>query len=293
MDERDRWLAAAAEILHAPTSDAAHDLFVTALMRDARAELATRVSLQPEAPEVIAISVDGVRPVPPTELWPEAADARRHPLNRYVADTGDTSPVRLVDVIRAGWELDSQGYEAMEALGITLHQLTLPVSPRGGAYDGWVVLNEDGFDDEVHGRFTRLQAFLTGLDRHVRLLAAHECWTAGLAAAADAPRLTPRERVILGLMESGSTADSIAGRLAISPRTVHKHQENLYRKLGACDRLSAVLRAQRLGLLHTPVDDATPTALTAPSAPTAWSGRAVVRTGRPGRQTPEEGRPPG
>jgi hypothetical protein len=30
---------------------------------------------------------------------------------------------------------------------------------------------------------------------------------------------------------------------------VHKHQENLYRKLGAVDRLSAVLEAQRAGLL--------------------------------------------
>lgn len=270
MDERDRWLRAAGDILHAPTADVAHDLFVAALLSDAGAELATRVSLQPDAPEVIRISVDGVRQVPSPDLWPEAADARRHPLNRYVAETGDACPVRLVDVIQAGWELDSAGYEAMEALGITLHQLTLPVSPRGGAYDGWVVLNEVGFDDEVHARFTRLQAFLTGLDRHVRLLAAHECWTAGLAAAADAPRLTPRERVILGLMESGATAESIAGRLGISPRTVHKHQENLYRKLGACDRLSAVLRAQRLGLLHPP---------DAVAAPNAWSGRVLVRTG--------------
>ncbi|MGO2809736.1 LuxR C-terminal-related transcriptional regulator [Glutamicibacter arilaitensis] len=40
--------------------------------------------------------------------------------------------------------------------------------------------------------------------------------------------------------------------MRISPRAVHKHQENLYRKLGAVDRLSAVLRAQQCGLLATP-----------------------------------------
>ena len=58
------------------------------------------------------------------------------------------------------------------------------------------------------------------------------------------PALTPRERVVLELLATGSTAEGVAARLAISPRTVHKHQEHLYRKLGACDRLSAVLAAQ-------------------------------------------------
>jgi ATP/maltotriose-dependent transcriptional regulator MalT len=62
-------------------------------------------------------------------------------------------------------------------------------------------------------------------------------------------RLTARELVVLTLLAEGLTATAIAHRLNISPRTVHKHQENLYRKLGTADRLAAVLRAQRLGLL--------------------------------------------
>ena len=48
------------------------------------------------------------------------------------------------------------------------------------------------------------------------------------------------------------TVEGLAARLSISPRTVHKHQEHLYRKLGAVDRLSAVLSAQRLGLIGSP-----------------------------------------
>jgi len=44
-------------------------------------------------------------------------------------------------------------------------------------------------------------------------------------------------------------AAAIARRLAISPRTVTKHLENLYRKLGTCDRLTTVLTAQRLNLV--------------------------------------------
>ncbi|MFJ9323925.1 response regulator transcription factor [Streptomyces globisporus] len=46
----------------------------------------------------------------------------------------------------------------------------------------------------------------------------------------------------------------IGGRLGISPRTVHKHLNALYRKLGAADRLSAVLRAQDPGLLTGSAD---------------------------------------
>ncbi len=62
-------------------------------------------------------------------------------------------------------------------------------------------------------------------------------------------RLTGREHAVLTLLVGGLTATAIAHRLGTSPRTVHKHLENLYRKLGASDRLTAVLRAQRLGLL--------------------------------------------
>jgi DNA-binding NarL/FixJ family response regulator len=53
--------------------------------------------------------------------------------------------------------------------------------------------------------------------------------------------LTARERAVLALLSEGMTAVAIAHRLAISPRTVHKHLENIYAKLGVTDRLGAVL----------------------------------------------------
>ncbi|MBM7809251.1 helix-turn-helix transcriptional regulator [Saccharothrix algeriensis] len=61
--------------------------------------------------------------------------------------------------------------------------------------------------------------------------------------------LTDRELAVLGVLAEGLTADAIARRMDISPRTVHRHLQHLYRKLGTTDRLSAVLRAQSLGLL--------------------------------------------
>ena len=71
-----------------------------------------------------------------------------------------------------------------------------------------------------------------------------------------APDLTPREQQVLQMLGEGLLARSIAQRLTISERTVHKHLGNVYRKLEAHDRLLAVRRAEGYGLLTLPVSRA-------------------------------------
>jgi DNA-binding NarL/FixJ family response regulator len=61
--------------------------------------------------------------------------------------------------------------------------------------------------------------------------------------------LTARELGVLELIATGLTATAVARRCGISVRTVHKHLENVYRKLGCADRLSAVLAAREAGFL--------------------------------------------
>jgi DNA-binding CsgD family transcriptional regulator len=63
--------------------------------------------------------------------------------------------------------------------------------------------------------------------------------------------LTAREHEVLEMLSQGLLARSIATRLDVSERTVHKHLGSVYRKLDAHDRLLAVRRAQSLGLLTT------------------------------------------
>lgn len=65
----------------------------------------------------------------------------------------------------------------------------------------------------------------------------------------DQTGVTDRERDVLELLAQGLTAIAIAGRLDVSPRTVHRHLENTYRKLGVHDRLLAVGAARRQGLI--------------------------------------------
>lgn len=64
-----------------------------------------------------------------------------------------------------------------------------------------------------------------------------------------AENLTAREIQVMQLVAGGLTAQAVAHACRISVRTVHKHVENAYTKLGVHDRVSAVDRARRCGLL--------------------------------------------
>jgi DNA-binding CsgD family transcriptional regulator len=57
------------------------------------------------------------------------------------------------------------------------------------------------------------------------------------------PELTPREREVLCWLATGKTDPDIAALLGISVRTVHKHLEHIYVKLGVETRTAAVMRA--------------------------------------------------
>nr|WP_269811082.1 LuxR C-terminal-related transcriptional regulator [Kineosporia rhizophila] len=61
--------------------------------------------------------------------------------------------------------------------------------------------------------------------------------------------VTSRELEVLSLVAAGLTAAAVARRCGISTRTVHKHLEHAYTKLGCHDRLSAVLQLRDAGLL--------------------------------------------
>jgi pimeloyl-ACP methyl ester carboxylesterase/DNA-binding CsgD family transcriptional regulator len=61
--------------------------------------------------------------------------------------------------------------------------------------------------------------------------------------------LTPRETEILTLIASGLSDNEIAGRLVLSPHTVHRHVANVRTKLGLPSRAAAVAAAAKRGLL--------------------------------------------
>ncbi|MFT4217565.1 MAG: LuxR C-terminal-related transcriptional regulator [Micropruina sp.] len=101
-----------------------------------------------------------------------------------------------------------------------------------------------------------LVAFWPHATRTVRAQQAQD-W---VRAAVDQNHMTDRELQVLALLAEGLLATSIASRLQLSPRTVHKHLGNIYRKLGVHDRLVAVSLARLHGLV-----DAYPSSPTTPA----------------------------
>ena len=60
-------------------------------------------------------------------------------------------------------------------------------------------------------------------------------------------KLTTRERQVLSLVAEGSTNREIAEELSLSPKTVNRHVENIFGKLGVFSRAAAVAKALKAG----------------------------------------------
>ncbi len=66
-------------------------------------------------------------------------------------------------------------------------------------------------------------------------------------ATLRAAGLTEREAEVLRLLALGHSNTAIADHLTLSPRTVGKHLQNIYEKLGARSRTQAMLTAWSIG----------------------------------------------
>jgi DNA-binding NarL/FixJ family response regulator len=76
------------------------------------------------------------------------------------------------------------------------------------------------------------------------------------AAASD---LSGRELAVLQLLARGLTAQAIGRRLGASPRTIQKHLQHIYQKLGVNDRMAAVrVATARQLLVVSPAGRGTP-----------------------------------
>ena len=124
-------------------------------------------------------------------------------------------------------------------------QLALPTHLRPSGHRAFVIGRDTPFGPGEMEFGARVWRLLIGMDRQVQAFSRMRPAT----DVAQDFRLTPRELTVLGLLVEGLTAGAIARRLAIGERTVQKHLEHAYTKLGVGDRLSAVLRAQHLGLI--------------------------------------------
>jgi DNA-binding CsgD family transcriptional regulator len=171
-----------------------------------------------------------------------------HPILRYFLATGDWRVMQVADVPTdiVSTAVSGAWIERGRQWGGVQHQIALPLTRRRA----FVVGRPEPFTGAEMHLARQVRRLIAGLDRHH---GAFSRWSraAGLEAwvTADDVGLTPRELTVLALLAEGLTAASIGRRLMITERTVHKHLQHSYTKLGVTDRLGAVLRAQRIGLL--------------------------------------------
>jgi DNA-binding CsgD family transcriptional regulator len=173
-----------------------------------------------------------------------------HPLTRAHRRPGGLAPLRLSDVASPR-EIRRTRHE----LGMP-HVLTIPlaVTPRHLCR---VALMRSGPDFPARGLQLagQIQPVLGAIYALRDRMGPDQPGAPGPPPSDDADTgmpVTARELAVLGLMADGLIAAAIARQLSISPRTVSKHIENIYRKLGTHDRTSAVLRGQAMGLLPAP-----------------------------------------
>ncbi|MFJ9801334.1 helix-turn-helix transcriptional regulator [Streptomyces wuyuanensis] len=106
---------------------------------------------------------------------------------------------------------------------------------------------------EVHAELRALAPSVADPGLREQLLSLCDRLTAAAgpgAAAGDAGRtLAPRELDVLACVATGSTNAAVAERLGLRPETVKAYLRSAMRRLGAHNRLEAVVAARRAGLL--------------------------------------------
>lgn len=181
----------------------------------------------------------------------------RHPLLRWFAATQDPtaqSSDRVPQAISS--RRDRDWLKELLAPFSMEQQVSIPCWMAGPAYGAFVLGRPgDDFDDAEMELARRVQPLLTGLARQVH--AQSGLGWSGPPAGVAAVGLSCSETAVLSLLARGYTALRMARILGVSPRTVHKHLEHAYRKLGVSDRLMAVQVAVELGLVH-PGPDTSP-----------------------------------
>ena len=186
------------------------------------------------------------------ERWQSRDAISGHPLIRWFAATQSTAPQTTQRV--PAHIAPSPAYREIEEdvlrQGGCDVQLSLPYHLDGLEHRAFVLARTGAdFHDDDLALARLLQPILCGLDRQVSVLSAHG---GTLVDAVAEVNLTARETAVLTLLAAGYPAVRIAHRLAISPRTVNKHLERIYRKLGVVDRLGAIRVASALSLLRVP-----------------------------------------
>ncbi|HEY2041906.1 MAG TPA: LuxR C-terminal-related transcriptional regulator [Jatrophihabitans sp.] len=166
----------------------------------------------------------------------------QHPLVSYYRRTGDGKPMMISDFVdRRQFHRMPIYTEFFRQIPVE-HQIAVTLSTRDASTVVGLALNRarGEFDDTDRAILAVLRAPLICALTKARIR--HAIVMRGAAAVASDRSLTDRERSVLALVALGLTNVAIGHSLSVSPRTVAKHLEHIYRKLDVTSRAAAVAR---------------------------------------------------
>jgi DNA-binding CsgD family transcriptional regulator len=175
----------------------------------------------------------------------------QHPLVRHHAFDGGRKTRRISDSLsRQDFRRTPLYADYYRRVGLE-HAMAVPLYVDGRTLVS-IVLNRRGLDFSERDR-ERLEL----LRPHLGFLYRQACAEAAASQPTPAPiplgpvrpdpvppGLTAREGEVMRWLAYGKTDAEIAALLSISPRTVHKHLEHIYVKLGVETRTAAVMRVR-------------------------------------------------
>jgi DNA-binding CsgD family transcriptional regulator len=183
-----------------------------------------------------------------------------HPLLAYYREVPDRRAYQFSDFLSARQFRQTDIYQDFYRHIDTEHQLALFLSERGAASDICIAINRKRREfserdrtllDVLRPHFIQARAnaqAFTAARQQTRALAEScallltEETDFSLAVRAQASGLTHREIEVLHWLAEGKTNPEIALILQLSPRTVHKHVEHVFRKLEVDSRHAATLK---------------------------------------------------
>ena len=165
-----------------------------------------------------------------------------HPLVRYHLDHPQGGAWRISDSLSARvFRASGLYHDYYRSIGID-HALAVPLFVDRGLLVSFV-FNRRGrdFSDRECALLDLVRGPLSAFYRNAQ---SQERTTGGFATLP----VTPRERAVLTWLAAGKTDRQIAAILGANLRTVQKHLQHIYEKLGVETRTAAVMRAMELSL---------------------------------------------
>ena len=246
------WIGFVGDLLRQPLTQLPHAAIVDQLRGTFDVTAASYNWAEADGSQGIVIHpVDTLAPLAEEFLaWQRGEFVGRHPLVTWHLTVGDPRPSTNNRVPRG--IVSNREREPILRMVRTIgceHQLAINFRLSRHVYHAYVLARPGtDFSDEDLAVAGQIQRVVIGLDRQIGL---YRRLSGGPAPGVDAG-LTPRELTVLSLLAEGLPTQLIARRLGCSPRTIDKHLERTYRKLGVRDRVNALRIAQHWNLSALP-----------------------------------------